>query len=134
MEAGDHYFVSRLLAHGVDPSPSDGHGRKPLHYAVLSGNKELVLNLLIAGADVNALTDTWAIKESPRPSGLSTGSQWTGHVLHLAAMMGNKEITALLLTASTTKGSKVMTNGYHYHRPLHGPTALHIALGTGSSY
>ena len=33
-----------------------------------------------------------------------------------------------------SKGNKIMNSGYHYHKTLHGPTALHIALGTGKPY
>lgn len=86
-----------------------------------------------AGADVNARTETWALEDKPRPSGLHKWDRWTGRALHLAAMMGHKEIAAILLDNSAdvraSAGSDISA-AY----PLHGPKALHIALGTGTSY
>ena len=133
VEAGNHRFVERLLAHGADADASGNHGWKVLHRAVLCGHKAIVERLLKAGADVNAPTETWAIEGAPRPSGLYKGDRWIGRALHLAAMVGNKVVAAVLLdNGADVQASTNVEVGRR--NSLHGPTALHIALGTGTLY
>jgi len=51
-------FVQVLLDRGADPSIRDEGGWTPLHHAVWSGEQEIALVLLRAGADANAMP--WA--------------------------------------------------------------------------
>jgi len=52
---GDLETIEMLLSLGFDPNtPVDGHGYKPLWYAISSGNAEVVELLLAAHADPNA--------------------------------------------------------------------------------
>jgi ankyrin repeat protein len=136
VSAGNHHFVERLLAHGAHTEPSDDHGWRPLHYAVVGGHEAIVEYLLKASAEINAPTKTWVLDHAPRPSGLYKGNAWTGQALHLAAMVGNKEIAKILLDngADVTANTGANTAPNKSLFPLHGPTALHIALGTGESY
>ena len=136
ISAGNHQFVKRLLAHGADTELSDNHGWRPLHYAVVGGHEAIVEYLLNAGTEVNAPTETWTLDHVPRPSGLYKGDAWTGSALHIATMVGNKEIVRILLDngADVTASTGANIDPDKYPSPLHGPTALHIALGTGRSY
>lgn len=57
--ASDAGTVSALLAAGADPNATDGFGRAPLALICAeSGDKEALLALLDAGADVK-LQDDW---------------------------------------------------------------------------
>ncbi|KAL9109444.1 MAG: hypothetical protein Q9227_005952 [Pyrenula ochraceoflavens] len=124
-------FVESLLRSGMNPCVEDQCGWTPLHHAVLRGLLPVVKLLLEAGADVNAAAKEFA-HDHIKPSGLYRGNAWTGRPVHVAALLGDEKIMSILLAY----GADVNTStGLHSIRwPLHGPTPLHVALGTGDSY
>ncbi len=84
--------LSVLFLMSADPDSKDSHGDRPLKFAILNGNLEIVKMLLDYGADVNA----------------QFGNGETG--LHVAFMQKKGEIANLLLqygadlTIRTDKG------------------------------
>jgi ankyrin repeat protein len=95
---GDLAKVQELLKDNpVLVSSKDNNGHTPLHYAALTGHKEITELLLANQTDVNAKT---AGGEPPSFEGPQNGrtdiSGWTP--LHYAALTGHKEITELLLS------------------------------------
>ncbi|KAL9620028.1 MAG: hypothetical protein Q9160_005406 [Pyrenula sp. 1 TL-2023] len=126
-------FVKQLISHGADVAPEDAYGWQPLHWAVLHCNQAIVESLVSqGGADVDAATRSWPLDHT-KPSGLYKSSSWTGTALHISALMGHVGITRYLLLHGTdvnaSSGAEISPN-----YPLHGPTPLHIALGTGPEY
>lgn len=133
---GNRDLVEQLISHGAHVTLTDSHGWQPLHWAALQCNVAIVECLISqGGADVNATTRSWP-SDHVKPSGLYNASSWTGTALHISALMGNVDITRYLLRhgANVNASSSRSTTETSYHCPLHGPTALHIALGTGHSY
>jgi ankyrin repeat protein len=124
-----------LIAHGLDVNKRDEFGWPPLHYAVLYQIVPAVTDLLHAGANVDTASVCWFNSSwtGPRPSALDSNNPWTGTALHLATLVANEEIVSMLLDrgADLDAGTGCNSKGYW---PLHGPRALHIALGTGTSY
>jgi ankyrin repeat protein len=119
--------VSKLLSHGADLHIRDKYGWTVLHTATHNKDETMVRLLLQAGSDVRATSQQW-VHDWVRPSGLHQGNQWKGTPLHLVAMLGQPTIAELLLQ----HGANVQA-----HTGLencHGPTALHIALDTGTFY
>lgn len=93
-----------LLAHGaeVDAKDKSGYGNTPLHFAVQSGNKELVDLLVAKGADIEAKNSVGAT------------------ALHLAAPNGRSDIVELLLN----RGNDVNSVDSGGRTPLHGIYAM----------
>lgn len=123
-----------LIAHGLEIEMQDEHGWTPLHHAVLYEATPAVKDLLELGANVNVATTCWWTVMSPRPSGLYQNSSWTGTALHLAALMGNEEIARMLLDHGADVEASARTDYESEFSSLHGPKALRIALGTGTTY
>jgi Ankyrin repeats (3 copies) len=119
--------VSKLLSRGADLHIRDKYGWTALHTTTHNKDEAIVRLLLQAASDVWATSQQWA-HNWVRPSGLHQGNQWKGTPLHLVAMLGQPTIAELLLQ----HGADVQA-----HTGLencHGPTALHIALDTGTFY
>jgi ankyrin repeat protein len=136
-ESGNNDMVKQLLAHGADVEISDEDGWRPIHVAAFEGHKEVVQSLLQAGADVCAATSKWS-NDNVKPSGLYRGSDWTGHALHLASMRGHATVVEILLANHADVNARTWVeiddDPVTYISPGHGPTALHIALDTGTFY
>ena len=77
-------MVELLLAAGADCNSHDVNGETPLHGAVLDGNPDVVVQLLVAGANVNTRTD------------VSIGGETA---VHSAAKLGGVLIVGFLLAA-----------------------------------
>ncbi|PVH70469.1 ankyrin [Cadophora sp. DSE1049] len=85
-------IIKEVLEAGTDPNIWDGWSDKtPLHYVVERGNKELVLALVDAGADVNA----HAVREEEDEEVVAEGAS----ILQAAAGAGNIELVQILLAA-----------------------------------
>jgi ankyrin repeat protein len=127
---GNAYTVSKLLFHGADLHVTDQYGWTVLHTATYRKDEVMVRLLLQADSDVRAPSQQWA-HQWGRPSLLYQGDKWKGTPLHLAAMFGQPTIVELLLQygADVHADTDVVNC-----RPGHGPTALHIALDTGTFY
>ncbi|CAM1508031.1 Fc.00g048790.m01.CDS01 [Cosmosporella sp. VM-42] len=139
VELGNEAMVKELLKHGADLETMDDCGWRPLHVAAYGGFIEIVRALLLQGADVGVLTHKWPCYYSwNRPSGRTAMSAhydgsdgWQGNALHLAAMKGFPDIVELLIS----HGADVTTHVQgEFQCPGEGPTALHLALATGTFY
>ncbi|KAJ5690434.1 ankyrin repeat-containing protein [Penicillium macrosclerotiorum] len=133
-ERGNYELASLLLQHKVDLEASDSYGWHPLHIACFRGHIDIVRALITAGADVHSCTKGWN-DSNAKPSGLYQGNRWTSQPLHLATMGGHADIVEILLghgvdIHADTGASQNMV----YFVPSHGPTALHLALDTGTFY
>ena len=97
--------VKKTLADGADVNAKDDNGWTPLHWAALSGHKEVSEYLITMGADVNAAETV---------SGMTP--------LHFAAVGDQKEIVELLLAsgadvnAKTDAGETPLDNAIKYKR------------------
>lgn len=106
-EAGDGEALDALLREGVSPDALDSRGRAALCVAVEAGNLPCVLDLLAAGAKVDA--------RAHRSFG--------GTALHCAARLGNLNIANALirggarLDALDTTGSSPLHVAAHSGRP-----------------
>jgi ankyrin repeat protein len=130
VELGNVSTVPKLISHGADLHIRDEYGWTVLHTATYNKDEVMVRLLLQAGSDVRATSQQWA-HDGVRPSGLYQGNQWKGTPLHLAAMFGQPTIAELLLQHGTDVQAHT---GLENCSPGHGPTALHIALDTGTFY
>lgn len=115
----------------MNPDVQDQYGWTPLHHAILNGHMSLTKRFLQAGAKVNIFAEKWASDWS-KPSGLYTWSAWTGEPLHVATLVGEEEVVAELLDGGADVSAS--TNSEFQWTQPHGPTALHITLGTGKTY
>ena len=125
----------QLIAYGADVEVADEYGWRALHLAAFHGDALTVQRLVNeGGADVNATTKRWAF-DNIKPSGLYTFSMslWEGTTLHISTLLGQLEITRCLLRHGANVDAPTDC-GSDLHFPLYGPTALRIAVGTGSSY
>lgn len=78
--ADDNPFCTELLLrHGADPEARDGWGRTPLHWAMSSGNAEVVNLLLGAGTPVDVMDDDGATPLALLVSRLESGASRQGH-------------------------------------------------------
>ncbi|KAL1641063.1 hypothetical protein SLS58_006335 [Diplodia intermedia] len=129
---GDLPRVQQLLASGASPEIADAHGWRALHVALHRNATGVATALLDAGADPHAATTHWR-DGFVKPSGLYAGDAWAGRPLHLAAMCGDGEAVALLLAkgVDVDAGTGVVATGFNAG---HGPSALRIALDTGTFY
>ena len=130
VELGNISTASKLLSHGADHHVQDEFGWTVLHTATYKKDEAMVRLLLQAGSDVQATSQQWA-HDYGRPSLLYRGGEWKGTPLHVAAMHGQLTIVELLLQHGADVHAVTDLNCY---RPGHGPTALHIALDTGTFY
>lgn len=129
-----HDIVTLLLASGADPNTPDPFGWRPLHVASLHGYSAIFSTLLTAGADIHARTKSWNTT-AMKPTGLYVGSPWNGTPLHLAAIGGHVDLaTTLLERGADVHADTKASSSRLYFVPGHGPTALHLALDTGTFY
>lgn len=92
----DVHQVRALIANGIDVNEVSGlTGTRPLHYAAYRGNFEIVIELLSAGANPNARSES---SKNIRRDG--------GAPLHLAADGGSIEVVAALLRAGADPSAK----------------------------
>lgn len=68
-----------LLKHGADPIARDNYGRTPLHWAMISGNAQVVRMLLDAGTNVDVTDDDGATPLSELITRLECGASREGH-------------------------------------------------------
>lgn len=68
-----------LLRYGADPEARDGWGRTPLHWAMVSGNVDVVRLLLEAGTPADVLDDDGATPLAVLCARLECGSSRQGH-------------------------------------------------------
>ncbi|KAJ9606743.1 hypothetical protein H2200_008752 [Cladophialophora chaetospira] len=124
-------FAELLIAKGLNLETEDEYGWTPLHHAVLLELHSVTKLLLEAGAKVDAAAKMYA-SDRVKPSGLYSGSKWTGRPLHIAVLLGDEEVTAMLLERGANVNTSTGEKSAYFR--LHGPTPLHIALGTGKQY
>ncbi|KAJ7439220.1 ankyrin repeat-containing domain protein [Mycena latifolia] len=130
VEAGSARTVANLIGCGADAEEADDYGWRMLHMAIFDGHGAVVDVLLAAGADVHAATQKWQ-DSTHKPTCLYQGDEWTGQPLHLATMTGDARIVAELLARGADVRASTGSDGFFLG---HGPTALHIALDTGTFY
>ena len=133
-ENGLEELARILLSHGAPIEASDRFGWRPLHAASYKCRFTIVKMLVQSGADVCATTSQWS-KSMTKPTLLYEGNAWTGQALHLAAMGGDANIVRFLLDS----GANVNASTGHSSKKGcicvgHGPSALHLALDTGTFY
>jgi len=102
--------VKKTLADGADVNAKDDNGWTPLHWAALSGHKEVSEYLITMGADVNAA---------------ETGSGMTP--LHFAAAGDQKEIVELLLASGADVNAKDEPRTIKNGKRVQGSTPLDTA-------
>ena len=68
-----------LLRYGADPTARDNFGRTPLHWAMVSGNVEVVRMLLAAGTNADVMDDDGATPLSELVTRLECGASREGH-------------------------------------------------------
>src|SRR5688572_32545432 len=98
---GDKAAVKQLLKDGADVNGAQGDGMSALHWAAERGDVELADLLIVAGANIGAVTRI---------------GQYTP--LHLAAQAGNTEVAKALLKAGADVNAKTTNSGV---------TAVHLA-------
>ena len=125
-------FAAALLMHGANMDVTDQYGWTLLHTAAYNNDLSTVTLLLDRGADPNAKTAQWA-HQHKRPSGLSEGDKWAGTALHVAAMVGAPALVSVLLKHGADPNADTGVEQSSYTRG-HGPSALDIALDTGTFY
>ncbi|KAJ7701497.1 ankyrin repeat-containing domain protein [Mycena rosella] len=130
VESGSARTVANLIACGADADEADDYGWTPLHTAIFESRGAVVDVLLAGGVNVHAVTRTWQ-NSAHKPSLIYQGNPWAGQPLHLAAMTGDAGIVAELLTRGADVRASTDSDG---RWPGHGPTALNIALDTGTFY
>ncbi len=86
-ESGDVKEVSQRLVYGANVNAKNHDGATPLHFAILSGHKDVAELLIAKGADINAR------------------EKHGGTPLYFAAVMGYKDVAELLIA----KGAKIDT-------------------------
>jgi ankyrin repeat protein len=126
-------LVATLLAHGANVAAIDKYGWNALHNACYTGHTEIAMTLMNAGADVHTATVEWN-NPSYKPTGLYEGNPWTGRALHLAVMARNAELVRILLDMDVDIRASTYCGQGFFSTPAHGPTALHLALDTGTFY
>jgi hypothetical protein len=106
----------------------------PLRNYISNSHNAIVKVLLQAEANFCVATKKWLTRWG-RLSGLYQDEAWRGHALHIAAMFGRREIVGELLhygaDVNATTGCR---EKFDWYLPGHGPSALHIALDTGTFY
>ena len=109
-EKGNIEAVKKTLADGADVNAKDDNGWTPLHWAALSGHKEVSEYLITMGADVNAAETV---------SGMT--------VLHEAAALGHKEIAELLIASGADVNAKDEPRTIKNGKRVQGSTPLDTA-------
>lgn len=71
-KAGDLAAVRQLLSHGAEPRSRDAQAWSALHIAASSGYDEIVVALVEAGADVNAVAPTVEVVDRTTYEGTAT--------------------------------------------------------------
>lgn len=103
----DAAAVKTLLAQGADVNAPQGDGMTALHWAAEHGDAAMVDMLIVAGANVSAVTRL---------------GQYTP--LHLAARAGSAPVVAALLKAGASVSALTSTGSV---------TALHLAAASGNT-
>ena len=104
---GDKATVKALIKQGLDVSAPQGDGMTALHWAAERGDAELAELMVLAGANVSAVTRI----------GLYTP-------LHLAAKSGNAAVVKVLIKGGAEVNAKADPSG---------ATAMHLAALAGSA-
>jgi hypothetical protein len=130
---GRSELVATLLAHGVNVAAGGKYGWSALHNACYTGHTEVAMTLIKAGADVHSVTVEWNDTRY-KPTGLYEGNPWAGTPLHLAVMAGNADLVRILLDMDVDIRASTYCEQGSFSTPAHGPTALHLALDTGTFY
>lgn len=104
---GDKETVKTLLKQGADVGVAQGDGMTALHWAAERGDAELAQLLIVAGANVQAVTRI----------GLYTP-------LHLAAKSGSADVAKLIINAGADVNAKSDPSG---------ATPIHLAALSGSA-
>jgi ankyrin repeat protein len=104
---GDKEAVKNLLKQGADIGVAQGDGMTALHWAAERGDAELAQLLIVAGANVQAVTRI----------GLYTP-------LHLAAKAGSADVAKLIINAGADVNAKADPSG---------ATPIHLAALAGSA-
>jgi ankyrin repeat protein len=137
-EAGHTEVVELLVSNGADLGATDTDGWQPLHFASIRERKDIAKCLIHSGASVLAPTIRWSQElVSRRPSGFSLQQPWIGNPLHLAVMSGDVDIVKEILATHEVDVNARVDDSQHENSgvpiiPGAGPTALRIALDTGS--
>jgi ankyrin repeat protein len=100
-------MVQLLLRYNANPNGTDELERSPLHWYVLRGDIAAMREILLHGADVEAMDDAW------------------GTLLHFAAAVGKIDVVRFLLEV-WPEGTREKDN--YLNTPLHG--AVDIGCGT----
>ncbi|KAL2816986.1 ankyrin repeat-containing domain protein [Aspergillus granulosus] len=130
---GHRELVSTILSHGANVSETDKYGWNALHNACYAGHTDIALALMAAGADVHSATVQWN-NSGYKPSGIYESNPWPGQPLHLATMAGNADLVKILLDKGVDTSASTYCGQEYFDTPSQGPTALHLALDTGTFY
>ena len=98
-------LVEMLLSGDCSINATDGRGYTPLHYAVESGNFELVSTLVRHGSDINAIAH----------DDMYGDRVWTGHPtpLYLAAKLNWVEVVPFLIQHGAGRCDEKVSNAFH---------------------
>ena len=110
VENNDRAEVLRYIKEGVDLDRGDENGSAPIHYAVDNLNREIVQDLISAGADVNTIVYD---DEPERQPHAREGEDFTYSALHFVA--GRRDPVAVeimkdLIAAGAEVDSKTWAN------------------------
>ena len=129
---GNLKVATVLLAEGANITAKSVTGRTPLHFAAQSGHLHVVTLLTKRGAQMNAKDNAgylalhYAAKYGHLEVATFLYHGKTDLLLHLTAMMGNTDSTALLLKQGKTDVNKRDDDGMVplHHAATHGHTDL----------
>ena len=135
--SGDLAALERLIRADANVSATDAEGYTPLMRAVQAGNRDVVLRLLLAGADPDK-RDNWQWDEPAMFFTIrsgdddltamlllagATGRTWGNHAMQWTASFGRPDVLRLLLDMKSYRRFRVDT-----HTRSTGQTTLHHAV------